>query len=173
MEKAIFDKEGNITNLQELSPSEVADAYKVKNKEIHDARVAESEKVRIAKDEADQAKKDLATEREKNARPEVKPEAQSDPEEIKLIARGLSDQEIDEAKSIAKGKGISLSDAVKTPIFKLFQDNIKEEERKERAKLGASAGSNREGESEITVKPGTTTDEHKKIWKTAKEGLGK
>lgn len=176
MADAIFDKDGKITNLDDLTAGEVAEAYQVKNKTIHDARVAESEKARIAREEAEQAKKDLETERAKNVRPpEEKPvPPSSDPDELKLIARGLSDEEIDQAKIIAKGNGVSLLEAIKNPLFVLFQSNLKEEQKREKAKLGASSGSGQgQDDTGITVKPGTTVDEHKDIWKKAKEGMGR
>jgi len=66
-------------------------------------------------------------------------------EEIKLIARGLSDEEIEQAKVVAKGKGIALTEAIKDNLFLTYQSDLKEKKRKEDAKLGASKGS---GESQ-------------------------
>lgn len=81
-------------------------------------------------------------------------------DELKLIARGLSDEEIDKAKVIAKGMNIILTEAIKDPLFVLFQDKIKEDKRKEDAKLGASRGSG-ESKKEITgVEFGSSRDEH-------------
>lgn len=91
------------------------------------------------------------------------------PEELKLIARGLSDEEIDQAKVISKGKGVTLSEALKDPLFVAFQEKRVEERKKEDAKLGASKGSNQTKE-ETSFRPGMTADEHKKAWK---ESLGK
>lgn len=91
------------------------------------------------------------------------------PEELKLIARGLSDEEIDQAKVISKGKGVTLSEALKDPLFVAFQEKRVEERKKEDAKLGASKGSNQTKE-ETTFRPGMTAEEHKKAWK---ESLGK
>lgn len=86
-------------------------------------------------------------------------------EELKLIARGLSDEEIDQAKVIAKGKGVNLSEAVKDPLFVMFQNNLKETERKENAKLGASRGSG-ETVPEITgIQSGSTREEHLNAFK--------
>lgn len=173
MADAIFDKDGKITNRADLTADEIADAYEAKNKDVFNRALTAEEKEKKALADAEQAKKDLAAEKEKASKPVEKPEPQSDPDELRLLARGLSDEEIDEAKSIAKGKGISLTEAIKTTSFKLFQDNLKEEQRKEKAKLGASSGSDKETENEIEVKPGMTTEEHREIWKKAKAGLGK
>ena len=85
-------------------------------------------------------------------------------DELKLIARGLSDEEIDQAKVIAKGKGINLTEAIKDPLFVTYQNNLKEEQRKESARLGASTGS---GESQETsdIRPDMTREEHEKAFK--------
>ncbi len=85
-------------------------------------------------------------------------------DELKLIARGLSDEEIDQAKVIAKGKGIGLNDAIKDPLFTIFQNNLKEEQRKESAKLGGARGS---GESTAgpLVTSEMTREEHQKAFK--------
>lgn len=85
-------------------------------------------------------------------------------EEIKLIARGLSDEEISQAKVIAKGKGIVLSEAIKDPLFAIFQKDLKEKEKREQAKLGGSKGSGESGDDSI-VKPNMTKEEHQEAFK--------
>lgn len=168
MADAIFDKDGNLSNLEELTVEEVASAYKVKNKEIFDASLTDREKAKLAKQEAEQAKADLEAEKKKNEKPpEVKPEATPDiSDELRLLAKGLSEEEIEEAKSIAKGKGINLVEALKTKTFLLFQADLKEEQRKEKAKLGASHGSGSDGDKpEITS--GMTPEQHKAAWNKA------
>lgn len=84
-------------------------------------------------------------------------------DELKLIARGLSDEEISQAKVISKGKEISLTEAIKDPLFLSFQKEAKEQQRKEDAKLGASKGSKQAEVKGFT--PGMTEDEHKALWK--------
>jgi hypothetical protein len=91
-------------------------------------------------------------------------------EELKLIARGLSDEAIEQAKVIAKGKGISLPEAIKDPLFLIFKKDLEETEKRENAKLGASKGS---GETEQEIKgteSGAPRDEHIKAFNKA---LGK
>lgn len=85
-------------------------------------------------------------------------------EELKLIARGLSDEEIEQAKVVARGRGIALTEAIKDPLFIVYQSDLKEQKRKEDAKLGASKGS---GESQDTTvfKPNMTREEHMEAWK--------
>jgi len=85
-------------------------------------------------------------------------------DELKLIARGLSDEEIEQAKIIAKGKDIPLTEAIKNPLFLSYQKDFKDNERKEKAKLGASKGSG-ESENEDLIKPDMTREEHEKVFK--------
>lgn len=101
---------------------------------------------------------------QKNQRQETVPEPRiiHNPDlsdELKLIARGLSDEEIEQAKIIAKGKGIVLTEAIKDPLFTIYQNDLKEKQRKEDAKLGASKGSGESGDSSL-IKPDMTREEH-------------
>lgn len=92
------------------------------------------------------------------------------PDELKLIARGLTDEEIDKAKVIAKGMGIALQEAIKDPMFVIFQNDLKEKQKKENAKLGASKGSGQTEEKVSGVQSGSTREEHIKAFK---EVMGK
>lgn len=85
-------------------------------------------------------------------------------EELKLIARGLSDEEIEKAKIIAKGNGTSLQDALKDDMFIAYQANMAEKKKREDAKLGASKGSG-ESQDSSDIKPDMTRDEHLKAFK--------
>lgn len=85
-------------------------------------------------------------------------------EELKLIARGLSDEEIEKAKIIAKGNGTSLQDALKDDMFIAYQANMAEKKKREDAKLGASKGSG-ESQDASAIKPDMTRDEHLKAFK--------
>jgi hypothetical protein len=100
----------------------------------------------------------------------------TDPAEItftsRMAARGLSDDEIDEriqrARTIAKGSGVSLSEAFKDPMFVAFQSLRDEELKKERAKLGGTKGSSQERKPSFDT--GLTpegTKAHKEQWKEA------
>ena len=86
-------------------------------------------------------------------------------DELKLIARGLSDEEIDQAKVIAKGKGIVLAEAIKDPLFLSYQATLKETQRKEKAKLGASRGSGETQEEVTGTESGSSRDDHMKAFK--------
>lgn len=85
-------------------------------------------------------------------------------DELKLIARGLSDEEIDKAKVIAKGLGVSLPEAIKDPLFTIFQSDLKEKERREKARLGASKGSGESADSAL-IKQGMSREEHEEAFK--------
>lgn len=107
---------------------------------------------------------------QKNQKPQadVSPHITTDPqiaEELKLIARGLSDEEIEQAKVVAKGKGISLVDATKDALFLTYQSDLKEKAKREAAKLGASKGSG-ETQQEITgVESGSSREQHMAAFK--------
>lgn len=109
------------------------------------------------------AEKELKKLRESEAQPPINNDPQLS-DELKLIARGLSDEEIDKAKVVAKGLGISLPDAIKDPLFLSYQATLKEKERKEKAKLGASKGSG-ESEDSTLIKQDMTREEHEKAFK--------
>jgi hypothetical protein len=85
-------------------------------------------------------------------------------EELKLIAKGLSDEEIEQAKVIAKGKDISLPEAIKDSLFLTYQADLKEKERKEKAKLGASKGSSETQEEVTGLQSGSSREEHMKAF---------
>lgn len=130
---------------------------------------------------AEKAEADLKAERQKNA---VKPDDKkpvveqkqinaqvADPDELRLIARGLSDTEIEQLQVISKGKGISLMESLKDPLFISFQKDLKEQDKKEKAKLGGSNSSSQGQEGdEPLVKPGMTEEEHKEVWSKTMKG---
>lgn len=122
----------------------------------------EFEKLRKANLDINIARKKAEAELKKLKEAQAQPPINSDPQlsdELKLIARGLSDEEIDKAKVIARGLGIALPEAIKDPLFLSYQATLKEERRKEKAKLGASKGSG-ESEDDTLIKPGMTREEH-------------
>ena len=166
-----FDKEGNLENLDELSVQEVAGAYQEKNKALFGRLTAEETARKQAEVDRDKAKADLEVKSkeippkiEKKEEIEEKKETGPSTDELRLIAKGLSDEEIDEAKAIAKGKGITLVEALKTKTFLLFQKDLLEEREKEKAKLGASGGSG-SGDGKPKVTPGMSREDHEKAWK--------
>jgi hypothetical protein len=121
-----------------------------------------NQKVRAEK--AEQAKK-LAEEKAKLLEQELAKRNDNNPQlsdELKLIARGLSDEEIEKAKVIARGNNITLQEALKDDMFISYQNKLREDKKKEEAKLGASKGSG-ESQEESEIKPDMTREEHQKI----------
>lgn len=110
----------------------------------------------------------LARAKKAEEKSKSKPQVNStDPDlvdELKLIARGISDEEIEQARVVAKGKGITLTEAIKDPLFISFQKELKEKERKEDARLGVSRGSAETAE-ESAIKPNMTREEHEAAFK--------
>lgn len=97
----------------------------------------------------------------------AEPHISNDPQlsdELKLIARGLSDEEIEKAKVIAKGNGINLQEAIKDELFLSYQKDLKEKKKREDAKLGASKGSG-ESKDDTLIKEDMTREEHMKAVK--------
>jgi len=99
------------------------------------------------------------------------PAENSDPffnDELRLTARGFSDEEIAKARVIAKGAGVSLLEAIKDPMFVQFQEGLREADKKEKAKLGASRGSGQH-EDKPKFRTGMTREEHKAAWDAERE----
>lgn len=143
------------TNSNETSTE---DAVALQEK-LDAAEKAKSQILARAK-KAEQELKDL------KAKPQVNTNNDSQlSDELKLIARGLSDEEIEQAKVIGKGKGISPLEAIKDPLFTLYQGDLKEKKRKEDAKLGASRGSGETQEEVTGLQSGSTREEHEKAFK--------
>ncbi len=103
---------------------------------------------------------------QKNQKPDSKPRINSPDlsDELKLIARGLSDEEIEKAKVIAKGNGTSLQEALKDPMFTAYQEKIREDKRREDAKLGGTRGSG-ESQDDSLIKADMTREEHQEAFK--------
>ena len=142
----------NSSEEAEAIKAKLADALKAKAELTARAKKAEEElKILKAKPQIDNKSND----------PQLS-------EELKLIARGLSDEEIEQAKVIAKGKGVALTEAIKDPLFTIFQADLKEKEKKEKAKLGASKGSGESSEEEIKgTESGSTREAHQEAFRKA------
>ncbi len=85
-------------------------------------------------------------------------------EEGILIAKGMDDEALNQLKVIAKGKGVSLLDAEKDPLFTTYFEKVQKEKRAEQAKLGASKGSAYK-ETKAEFKSGLSREEHMALWK--------
>ncbi|HDO20098.1 MAG TPA: hypothetical protein ENG81_01045 [Candidatus Bathyarchaeota archaeon] len=156
------EEDTNISTEDETSEStEDSEALQAK---LDDALKAKSELTARAK-RAEEENKALKATQEDN-----KPNDPMDSDELRLIARGLSDEAIDKAKIIAKGNDISLQEALKDDMFISYQAKVAEDVKKEKAKLGASKGSGETVEAVKGTESGSSRDDHQKAFN---EKLGK
>ncbi len=80
-------------------------------------------------------------------------------EELVLIAKGMSEEDINQASIIAKGSGKTLKEAVESDLFKSWKATNEANAKSEQAQLGASKGSGTQSNSGWE---GLTDEEHKK-----------
>lgn len=83
-------------------------------------------------------------------------------EEVILIAKGVSEDVINEAHDVARAKGITLSEAMKTPLISAFIKEKEAEEKRSKAQLGSSNYSGKTGSKDISQAVGMTEEEHRK-----------
>lgn len=83
-------------------------------------------------------------------------------EEVILIAKGVSEDVINEAHDVARAKGITLSEAMKTPLISAFIREKEAEEKRSKAQLGSSNYSGKTGSKDISQAVGMTEEEHRK-----------
>lgn len=143
---------------EEVVNTEVAEeTTQVETESIQEHTEAEKKlfaRAKKAEAEAKLAKQELAKLKQTNSPPTT------DADELKLIARGYSDEAIEQAKVIAKGTGKSLTEAIKSPLFEAFEQKQKAEERKEKARLNASKGSSQEVQKSMSD---LSRDDHQKL----------
>lgn len=124
----------------------------------------EYERLRKANFDINQARKKAEAElKALKAEPRIK----NDPffeERLELLASGLSKEEIDKAKVIALGNNTNLAEALKDDMFIAYQKKLKEDKRREDAKLGASKGSGESQDSNL-IKSDMTREEHQEAFK--------
>lgn len=85
--------------------------------------------------------------------------------DIKVLKSiGTPDDEIEYLKKIAKVNGTSLIDAKQDDLYKAYVSKKQEEEKAQKAALGASRGA---GKKEVQKTTGLTQEEHKELWKKA------
>lgn len=85
-------------------------------------------------------------------------------EEAVLIAQGYDLETLNQIQVIAKGKGVSLLEAEKDPLFVSYKEKKEAEAKAEKAKLGASKGSGQK-EAKVGFNSFESLEDHKKIWK--------
>lgn len=85
-------------------------------------------------------------------------------EEVVLLTQGYDDEDLKRLNIVAKGSGVSLSEAKSDPMFVAYLEQKKEEQRKKKAQLGASKGSGTTKQEDDFNRP-LTDEEHKALWK--------
>lgn len=160
-DEKVLDAQEDVLEQEEESTSE-----EVVEEEVEETQAEEEVTISKAKFSAMQ-RKAIAYDASKKQSPQKPKEDITNnnvsADELKLIARGLSDELIEEAKVIAKGKGISLIEATQTDSFKVIQDYHIAEDKKSKAKLGASKGSGI-SKAELGFTSGLSKEEHFKKW---------
>lgn len=84
---------------------------------------------------------------------------------ILKLAKDMDDDTLSQLKKIALVNNQSLADAQKDPLFVAWQEKKESEIKAEKARLGASKGSNSVKSSGGFASPGMSEAEHKKLWK--------
>lgn len=93
------------------------------------------------------------------------PTASNEQIEITVLkANGMSQDLIDELRTIAKVRGKSLLDSQNDPIFIAIKAQKESESKAQQAKLGASRGSGQVRQDKTLQTPGLTEAEHRELW---------
>lgn len=85
-------------------------------------------------------------------------------EETVLKAQGLDEEEIDMLKKVSVLSGVSLIDAQKDTVFKLWKEKQEAEQKSKRASMGTSKGSSAKPVKSFNT-PGLSESEFKELWK--------
>jgi len=149
--------------VQPIEPEEVKEETVAPEvEELRKAKGQLTARAKKAEEDLKLLKRELETFRGK---PQVNNNDPQLSDELRLIASGLSDEEIEQANIIARGRGIRPTQAIKDPLFLTYQADLKEKKRKEDAKLGASKGSGETKEEVTGLQSGATREEHEKAFR--------
>jgi len=164
---------GDDVTTEEVETSAETEATEETSDEVEKAKqIAEDQKRRAEK--AEQKLKDLKAQLEEKKEEPQKTEGQEESndskdqltkEEAILYARGLSEEEVDKVKSIAKIEGESPLIAAESDYFKLWKEKTDKEKETQETQLGASRGSAKVQPKKDFNSPGLAPDEHKELWK--------
>ena len=164
-------------NLQEevLQEEQVQTSETESNDQEQEAEESQEETVTLSKSEFTKLKRQAIaykSQKENSPAPSKEKKNSSDinKDELYLVAKGYDDEAIAQLQIIARGSGVSMKEALENPLFKNYEAKQKEEDRRAKAKLGASNGSGFQS-GKPAIKPNMTADEHKAIWAKMKAGL--
>lgn len=155
---------------EELDSQNQATEEVVKTEQVEDTALAETEDVEKLREQNkrlfERAKKAEAKLKEKplDSQPINSASTETaDPVEIANLAnalQGLTQEEIDFAKTIAAGSKTTLLKALQSDGFQAYHSKIVAEDRKKKAALGGSKGSEQQVQKSLSE---TTREEHMRI----------
>lgn len=90
-------------------------------------------------------------------------------EELKLLAKGYSDEAVEYLKILSKGSGVSLKEAEENELFQAFQEKQETERKAKKAQLGASRGSSIKKSVDMSK---MSPEDHQKAWAEMVSRLG-
>ncbi len=160
---------------EESQVEDVSTTQTEANDQEQEAESTQEETVTLSKSEFTKLKRQAIaykSQKENQPAPSREKTGSSDinKDELYLVAKGYDDDAIAQLQIIARGSGTSLKEALENPLFKTYEAKQKEEERRAKAKLGASNGSGfQSGKPAIT--PGMSADDHKAVWAKMSAGL--
>lgn len=86
-------------------------------------------------------------------------------DDILTITQVQNKDLIEQARQIAKLQGITLTEAVNSPMFGYAKQAYEAQQREEKASMEASRGSGNRGQKKDFKTSGLTAAEHKELWK--------
>lgn len=90
-------------------------------------------------------------------------------EEVKLLAKGYSEEAVEYLKILSKGAGVSLKEAEENPLFEAFQEKQEAERKAKKAQLGASRGA---ATRKVVDMSKLSPEDHQKAWMEMVSKLG-
>ena len=164
-------------NLQEevLQTEEISNVETQSNDQEQETESTQDDTITLSKSEYTKLKRQAIaykSQKENQPAPSKVKTGSSDinKDELYLVAKGYDDEAIAQLQIIARGTGSSLKEALENPLFKNYEAKQREEERRAKAKLGASNGSGF-SQGGPAIKPNMSVDDHKAVWAKMSAGL--
>jgi len=162
-------------NLQEeVLQTEQDQPVETESIDQEEAEESQEETVTLSKSEFTKLKRQAIAYKSQKENPpapkEKKGSSDINKDELYLVAKGYDDDAIAQLQIIARGSGTTMKEALENPLFKSYEAKQKEEERRAKAKLGASNSSGfQSGKPAIT--PNMSQNDHKAVWAKMSQNL--
>lgn len=157
-----LDEEQNLD--EQIEDTDDVDALK---EALEKERIAKQQILARAK-KAEAEAKELKTKATDKPSQNINNTLTADDVEVKILkAQGLSEDEINYLKRLAKVNETSIIESQSDELFQAFKLKKQEAEKAEKAKLGASRGSGTVKQSKTVSSAGLTDEEHKQLWREA------